>query len=112
MNLAWPDCLACGNTIMNRICRECMQNQTIKWLEKENPGCKSAVVKAGNLFDGFIGRGSDCARCGGNLNVCGRCYTVTVHKALRKNSILASEFLDFASAKGFMAFQAEQTVES
>lgn len=110
MKLAWPDCLACGNTAMNRICHRCMQDQTIRWLEKESPGYKSAVMKTGNFFNEFSGRGSDCILCGDNLNVCGRCYTVSIHNVLRKNRILASEFLDFASGKGFMVFPTERTV--
>jgi len=79
-----------------------MQGEVEKWLGKRSPLYISSVRKTGEFFSAYSHSGADCIMCGEKLNVCGKCYCFAVHKSLRKNRILASEFLDFASSKGFV----------
>jgi len=98
----WHECLMCGDTIANQVCYRCMQKEVATWLFARNPRFVASLNRASEFFDSYLHEGSDCALCGQNLNVCSKCYCTTVHKALRKNRILASEFLEFAAGKGFM----------
>jgi len=98
----WHDCLVCGDTISNHICYRCMQDEVENWLGNRNPLYISSVRRAGEFFTSYYREGAYCVMCGEDLNVCGKCYCFAVHKSIRKNRILASEFLDFAASKGFM----------
>jgi len=98
----WHECLVCGDTITNQICYRCIEAEIEKWLSVRSPSSISRIKRAGDFFTGYSHEGSDCITCGQNLNVCSKCYCLSVHKALRKNRILTSEFLEFAAGKGFM----------
>ncbi len=97
-----PECLVCSDNIPNRICYRCIEPEVRKWLSSRNPAYTGSVRQAGILMGSYYHDGTDCILCGGNLNVCSKCYCMQVHKALRGDAVLASEFLDFAARKGFM----------
>mgnify|MGYP000091360694 CR=1 FL=1 len=102
MQITWHECLVCGDTISNQVCFRCMQKEVDKWLDRRNPAYKMTLRRVGEFFSSYSHQGADCIMCGENLNVCSKCYSLGVHKALRRDRILASEFLDFAASKGFM----------
>lgn len=102
MQMPRAECTVCGDTIVTRVCHRCMEEQVVQWLEKEEPSQVARVKKAAEAFNTYSGHLADCMLCGANLNVCSKCYTMTVHASLRKDRLLASEFLDFAAGKGFM----------
>lgn len=98
----WHECLMCGDTVANQVCYRCVQNEVADWLSFRNPGFTDTLRRVGELFTYHFRKGADCIMCGQNLNVCSKCYCLAVHKALRRNRILASEFLDFAAGRGFI----------
>ena len=98
----WHECLVCGDTITNQICYRCIEVELEKWLLVRSPGSVDNVKRVGDFFASYFHEGGNCIMCGENLNTCSKCYCSSVHQALRKNRILASEFLDFAASKGFM----------
>ena len=104
MQMLWAECMVCGDTVANRLCYRCMEGQVLGWLQKRNSSTQAdtTVKRAGVFFASYANQVADCMLCGGNVNVCSKCYSLTVHNALRKDRILASEFLDFAASKGFM----------
>ena len=97
----------CGDTIATPVCHRCMQGEVEKWLYSRSPVYVSHVRRASGVFGSYANHGdanhgADCILCGQGLGVCTKCFCIAAHKALRGNSILASEFLDFASSKGFL----------
>ncbi len=79
-----------------------MEEEVLKWVEKKDSAQLVGVKRAGEFFSSFIGQSGDCIVCGRDVSICSKCYSLSVHKSLRRNGILASEFLEFASGKGFM----------
>lgn len=100
--LLWHECLICGDTISNRICYRCIESEVQKWLSVRNPTYIGALKRSSLFMDSYFHDGTECIMCGRNLNVCSKCYCMQVHKSLRRDRILASEFLDFAVSKGFV----------
>lgn len=98
----WRDCLVCGDSISSEVCVNCMQEQVEEWLSDRSPGYIRGLGRVKEFFNSYTGESAGCVICGQNVNVCSRCYCLAVHKALRGNSILASEFLDFAASRGFV----------
>jgi len=97
----WQECLACGDTITNQICYRCTEAETEKWLSTRSPSYVKSLKRVGEFFASYFHEGADCITCGENLNICGKCYCLSVYKAFKKRGTLASEFLEFAANKGF-----------
>lgn len=102
MQMLWAECPVCGDTIANQICYRCIEEQVIKWAEKKDATQIGGIRRAGEFFSSHDKEQGGCVLCGGSLSVCSKCYSLAVHGALRKDRILASEFLEFAEHKGFM----------
>lgn len=100
--LLWPECAVCSNTMSSRVCHHCIESDVGKWLVSRNPAYIASLKQASLLTSSYSDGGAECMMCGRSFNVCSKCYCLSIHKALRTDRILASEFLDFAAGKGFM----------
>ncbi len=100
--LLWPECLVCGDMMSSRICYRCIESEVHKWLSAKNPAHIVSLKQASLFMSSYSSEGAECMMCGRSLNVCSKCYCMHIHKALRTDRILASEFLDFAAGRGLM----------
>ncbi len=100
--LLWPECLVCGDIMSSRICYRCIESEIANWLSSKNQAYLNSIKQASLFMSSYFSEGAECMMCGRNLNVCSKCYCLHIHKTLRKDKILASEFLDFADGKGLM----------
>jgi hypothetical protein len=90
-------CVLCDEHITNPLCPACLQEGVLQWLEEQ--GYHLLALEVSEVTRAvFANSGSTfCIRCDSCMRLCAYCYTKELFEVIRREPMLACEYLAFFS---------------
>ena len=90
-------CQICGEYISEPICIDCMKEEVIQWLGKNNSMIKivEEITKDLHIYDKQKENRVSCIVCGKKMSICRVCYMNELYEGIKmKDKKLADRFKD------------------